>query len=186
MFTWSLALVLLYLESSSLAVYTVRNPWCTTAFPCSSAAGPSTGAADAGKKSRSLTHSRLSSVPRHATTMSRLPSAATPSSVATATYLKTKKCKQELNNILKIKFVYPKIQAERKRSGTSYSNGFEMKIEHNYVPFYTYPIQLDSLHQGSSLSSGSGSTRNALASRDADVDSRVVDVDASWVIPHVA
>ncbi|BAS73462.1 Os01g0652375 [Oryza sativa Japonica Group] len=47
---------------------------------------PSTPAADTSVKSRSLSHSMGRTVPRHATTTSRLPSAATPASVATATY----------------------------------------------------------------------------------------------------
>ncbi|KAB8100691.1 hypothetical protein EE612_031273 [Oryza sativa] len=84
--TWSLALALLYLESLLLDVYTDRKPRCTMARGFAAAAAPSTGAAGTGVKSKSLTHSRLSTVPRHATTMSRRPSAATPSSVATATY----------------------------------------------------------------------------------------------------
>nr|CAB3459963.1 unnamed protein product [Digitaria exilis] len=62
------------------------KPWCTTANGFFSAAEPSTGAADTGVKVKSLAHSSGRIVPRHATRMSRRPSSAAPSSVATATY----------------------------------------------------------------------------------------------------
>ncbi|TVT97121.1 hypothetical protein EJB05_16220, partial [Eragrostis curvula] len=83
---WSLALFLLNFDSALLDVYKERNPLCTRASGFLDAAAPITGAADAGVKSKSLVHSKGLMVPRHATTMSRRPSAATPSSVATATY----------------------------------------------------------------------------------------------------